>query len=223
MKNSQKIVRKIFQPNICKKCDIYWQKTCCWCLRKLKFGTQVNQFVLKNTAKLYGDALVYTAVFIDWLDWLNWLVYWIYKLIGLSFVVYLMRYLNTIQYIMVVDLVRYLTRMQYLILVDLMRYLTRLQYLIVVDLARYLTRMSFDKNDGDDWWSSSISFILFFATLCHLLPALCQPPFNGTLSRTIFLICIFREEIPKKFYSFFSPNSTDLYFCQHTKDMATML
>ena len=25
----------------------------------------------KNTAKLYGDALVYTAVFIDWLDWLD--------------------------------------------------------------------------------------------------------------------------------------------------------
>ena len=23
----------------------------------------------KNTAKLYGDALVWTAVFIDWLDW----------------------------------------------------------------------------------------------------------------------------------------------------------
>ena len=29
----------------------------------------------KNTAKLYGDALVYTAVFIDWLDWL---IHWIY-------------------------------------------------------------------------------------------------------------------------------------------------
>ena len=27
----------------------------------------------KNTAKLYGDVLVYTAVFIDWLDWLDWL------------------------------------------------------------------------------------------------------------------------------------------------------
>ena len=48
MKNSQNIVRKIFQPNICKKCDTYWQKTCCWCLGKLKFGTQVNQFVPKK-------------------------------------------------------------------------------------------------------------------------------------------------------------------------------
>ena len=25
----------------------------------------------KNTAKLYDDALAYTAVFINWLDWLD--------------------------------------------------------------------------------------------------------------------------------------------------------
>ena len=32
-----------------------------------------EEVTYKNTAKLYGDALVYTAVFIDWLDWLDWL------------------------------------------------------------------------------------------------------------------------------------------------------
>ena len=49
MKNSQKFVEKIFQHNICKKWDIYWQKTCWGCQIKLKFGTQVNHFVLKKT------------------------------------------------------------------------------------------------------------------------------------------------------------------------------
>ena len=48
-KNSQKFVEQIFQHNICKKWDIYWQKTCWGCLWKLKFGTQVYQFVLKKT------------------------------------------------------------------------------------------------------------------------------------------------------------------------------
>ena len=32
-----------------------------------------NYWKIQNTAKLYGDALVFTAVFIDWLDWLDWL------------------------------------------------------------------------------------------------------------------------------------------------------
>ena len=27
----------------------------------------------KNTAKLYGDALVWTTVLIDWLDWVLWI------------------------------------------------------------------------------------------------------------------------------------------------------
>ena len=27
----------------------------------------------KNTAKLYGDALVWTTVLIDWLDWVFWI------------------------------------------------------------------------------------------------------------------------------------------------------
>ena len=29
----------------------------------------VKLFQQKNTAKLYGDALVWSAVFIDWFDW----------------------------------------------------------------------------------------------------------------------------------------------------------
>ena len=33
----------------------------------------ILQKLTKNTAKLYGDALLYTAVFIDWLDLSDWL------------------------------------------------------------------------------------------------------------------------------------------------------
>ena len=51
-KTLKSLLKQIFQPNICKKCDIYWQKTCWGCLIKLKFGTQVNQFVLKKHLKI---------------------------------------------------------------------------------------------------------------------------------------------------------------------------
>ena len=42
---------------------------------KIQFKTnpERSHLIIKNTAKLYGDALVFTAVFIDWLDWLDWL------------------------------------------------------------------------------------------------------------------------------------------------------
>ena len=37
----------------------------------VKSGSRLPHKVLKkkNTARLYGDALVWSAVFIDWLDW----------------------------------------------------------------------------------------------------------------------------------------------------------
>ena len=46
----------------------------------------IDKAILKNTAKLYGDALVYTAAFIDWLDWLDrldWLD-WLFWLVWLD-------------------------------------------------------------------------------------------------------------------------------------------
>ena len=34
----------------------------------------IDKAILKNTAKLYGDALIYTAVFIDWkIDYIDWI------------------------------------------------------------------------------------------------------------------------------------------------------
>ena len=42
-------LEKYSNPIFPKKCDIYWQKTCWGCQIKLKFGTQVYDFVLKKT------------------------------------------------------------------------------------------------------------------------------------------------------------------------------
>ena len=56
---------------------------------------------IKNTAKLYGDALVWTAVFIDRLDWFE-LVYYIYDLIGLTLFIWLIY--ESIHFLIVVNL-----------------------------------------------------------------------------------------------------------------------
>ena len=50
--------------NISTKCNFYgkiWAIVIFLCSKK-------DWFFFKNTAKLYGDALVWTVVFIDWLD-----------------------------------------------------------------------------------------------------------------------------------------------------------
>ena len=39
-----------------------------WVESIFNFDTSDKYSEEKNTAKLYGDALLYTAVFIDWLD-----------------------------------------------------------------------------------------------------------------------------------------------------------
>ena len=49
VKNSTKFEGKILFLNICQKCVIWRQKTCCWCQRNLKFCTDANYVVLKKT------------------------------------------------------------------------------------------------------------------------------------------------------------------------------
>ena len=49
VKNSTKFEGKIFLLNICQKCVIWRQKTCCWCQGNLKFCTDANYVVLKKT------------------------------------------------------------------------------------------------------------------------------------------------------------------------------
>ena len=47
----------------------------------------------KNTAKLYGDALVWTVAFIDWLDLFE-LVYETFELIGLTLFIWLIDWMD---------------------------------------------------------------------------------------------------------------------------------
>ena len=49
VKNSTKFEWKIFFLNICQKCVIWSQKTCCWCQANLKFCIDANCVVLKKT------------------------------------------------------------------------------------------------------------------------------------------------------------------------------
>ena len=60
----------------------------------------------KNTAMLYGDALVWTAVLIDWLDLFE-LVYQSFELIGLTIIILLIGWLNesNISYVKVLYLI----------------------------------------------------------------------------------------------------------------------
>ena len=48
VKNWSKFERKIFPSHICPKLCSYWQKTCCWCRRNFKFGTQADFFMLRK-------------------------------------------------------------------------------------------------------------------------------------------------------------------------------
>ena len=48
-KKLYKIWGKNIFLNICQKCVIWRQKTCCWCQRNLKFCTDANYVVLKKT------------------------------------------------------------------------------------------------------------------------------------------------------------------------------
>ena len=52
MKNCSNIGGKIFPSHICRKWDIYWQKTCCWCRINFKFGTQANYLMLRKNLKI---------------------------------------------------------------------------------------------------------------------------------------------------------------------------
>ena len=52
MNNCSNIGGKIFASDICQKCGIYWQKTCCWCLTNFKFGTQANYLMPRKKLKI---------------------------------------------------------------------------------------------------------------------------------------------------------------------------
>ena len=48
MKNCSNIGGKIFPSHICRKWDIYWQKTCWGCRINFKFGTQANHLTRRK-------------------------------------------------------------------------------------------------------------------------------------------------------------------------------
>ena len=83
---------------------------------------------------LYSDALVWTAVFIDWLDWFE-LGYWIDELIWLI-VVYLIDWMSKSNSS---DYVRCFSRIQYIVFVDVY---AQILYLVVAYFMRYHTLTS---------------------------------------------------------------------------------